>query len=132
LKLVGVLLLAGADETVANNEGKTPAGSLPLEPTNVVREQIRALLLRAAQDRADRAWSRRRVLFLCTNRAQKELKRSGATKSPRIADVEGAPSAGRACSLDARDERAFRGMAENLFGLREGTEALFRKIICFL
>ncbi len=134
LKLVGVLLLAGADEAVTNNDGNTPAGSLALEPTNVVREQIRAMLLRAPQDRADRAWARRRMMLLCTNRAKQEPQRSCATKSPRIAEADGAPSAGSggAGSVDARDERAFRGMAENLFGLREGTEVLFRKIIRFL
>lgn len=134
LKLVGVLLLAGADEAITNNSGNTPAGSLALEPTNVVREQIRALLLRAPQDRADRAWARRRLLFLCKCRAQQDPKRSGATKSPRIVEADGARSAGHgeAVSVDARDERAFRGMTENLFGLREGTEVLFRKIIRFL
>ena len=134
LKLVNVLLLAGADETIMNDQGKTPASSLPLEPTNVAREQIRALLLRAPQDRANRAWARRRMLFLCTRRIQQESKRSGATKLTRTTKTDGAPSAGPggACFVNEHDERAFRGMTENLFGLRDGTEVLFRNVIRFL
>ncbi|CAN0384130.1 unnamed protein product, partial [Pylaiella littoralis] len=97
LELVDFLLIAGADETVMDNNGNTPASHLLLEPTDreprgVLREQIRELLVRAPADRADRVWRRRGMLLMChgyPDKASQEPDRSRATKSPRTTEAGG-------------------------------------------
>lgn len=136
MELVNCLLIAGADETIMNNEGKTPASHIPLEPTahrpsDLIREQVRELLLRAPQDRADRAWRRRGMAFLCHAFPEKARRGNRATKLPRVAEV-GRAAAGTVGEGRIDGDDNFRGMMENLFCLREGKEDIFRQIIALL
>ncbi|CAM9741465.1 unnamed protein product [Scytosiphon promiscuus] len=121
-EMMNTLLIAGADETAKNNDGDTPASQLPDEPTrypkdDAIRERLRALLLRAPADRADRLWRRRGTLLLCQARLKPEESRA------KVARVE---------EPGGTDAMEFRGMAANLFELREGKEVLFRKIMRLL
>lgn len=138
LELVNCLLLAGADETAMNDEGKTPASNIPLEPSghragDAIREKVHELLLRAPADRADRSWRRRGMVFLCHAFPEKAVRATGSrtTKLPRVAAVGGVAAAtvGQD-SIDGDDN--FRGMVANLFSLREGKKELFRQIITLL
>lgn len=66
-----VLLKAGADETAVNDRGKPPLDLIVgrgfgLCHTFTYHERrARSLLRNAPRDRADRAWSRRRLFVLC-------------------------------------------------------------------
>lgn len=138
LELVNSLLIAGADETIMNKSGEIPASRLPLEPTgnrahDVLREQVRELLLRAPADRADRAWRRRGMVFLCHHFPKKAGVETGSRtpKMPRVAEVGGA-AAGTVGEGRIDGDANFRGMVANLFGLREGKEDIFRQIITLL
>lgn len=138
LELVNSLLIAGADETIMNKSGNTPASSLPREPTGhrafVVRcEQIRELLVRARADRADRAWRRRGTVFLChafPEKAAREAARRPAKLSRAAKAVSAA--AGTVGEGHMNGDANFRGMVADLFTLREGTEEIFRQIITLL
>eukprot|EP00752_Nemacystus_decipiens_P009720 g8680.t1 len=138
LEIVNFLLIAGADETIVNNKGKTPASNLPLVPTghtasDVFFEQVREILLRAPADRADRAWRRRGTVFLCHAFPEKAETKTGSrtTKLPRVAG-EGGAATGTVGESRVDGDANFRGMMGNLFGLRAGTEEIFRQIITML
>lgn len=66
---VDALLKAGADETIVNAAGQSPAEALDISVANTGIEgydgEIRALLENAPQDRADRAWARRSFVVMC-------------------------------------------------------------------
>ena len=136
LEMVNLLLIEGADETIVNKRGKTPASNLPLAPTghrasDVFCEQVRELLLRAPADRADRTWRRRGMVFLCHAFPEKAEMETGSRtpKLPRAAE-SGGTAAGTIG--EGRIDANFRGMVANLFGLRDGTEEIFRQIITLL
>lgn len=130
--IVDMLLRAGADESIANNDGHT-AVTVPVFKCmgcgRSLREDSRrvcTLLLRAP---ADRSWRRRGLLLLCrafSEEAQLEPEGGRRDKLARVSE-----GGGRCVAKGhARCAGDFTSLVARLFDLPE--EGIFRKIICFL
>lgn len=133
LELVDSLLRSGADETMADSEGRTAAGSVGLFPTRTLSdieenvERVRQLLANAPVDRARR---RRGVLLLCVARHRRERRQSAT-----IADVQENTD-----SQDTNGRRKVEGKAEDdwtrmatwVTALGLAQEGIFRTIVGYL
>eukprot|EP00752_Nemacystus_decipiens_P006553 g5900.t1 len=124
--VIQLLLLKGADETVLNNEGHSPADLLDVtDPmytswipqtiktrTEEERDGVRRLLAGAS---ANRAWTRRCWLVMLRARTKEEAAR-GAAGNERIGEAE--------------KEEGLRGAVAMLLGI--ASEDLFRTAVGFL
>lgn len=139
-RMVDMLLRAGADESIANDDGHIPLAApihkfinygrlVPSEASVLVL----VLLLRAP---ADRAWRRRGILLMCRAFSEKaQLEPAGSRD--KVAKVSGGRDEAGDDGEGRRVANGHEGCAGDLanlvarlFDLPE--EGVFRKIVCFL
>ena len=142
--MVNLLLRSGADETITNDEGKTPADVIgewweddeEEEPVVMEVERARRLLATAP---ADKAWRRRAYLVLY--RAHPDRLHQQQTSSGRVGmargtggDVKLARAEGNGVGggdvVDEKVDANWADMLANLVGLQE--EDIFRTIVGYV
>ena len=132
-EVTGLLLRAGADETMKTCDDETPEDLLKDEAASPQCfaeevEDVRNLLVRAPQDRA---WRRRCWLVMLRSRDTApegkvsgacKLARSGGTEEGRVRDAQGSAKTKGGCDVTV--------VVKKLFALE--VEGLFRKVVEFL
>jgi len=125
--VVDVLLKWGADETIADKNGRTPASTLDMimlsdgrgcEASQDEIDRVRLLLQRAP---ADRAWRRRGWVAMLRARASRARTEDAGCK---VAKGDGG-------EMEAGDE-VLRGAVDWLMGAGMGSDGIFRTVVLFL
>ncbi len=136
IKKVDFLLRAGADETIVNVSGKTPAGQLARGYGRRYQELAKSVVRLLEGAPADRTWRRRGLLVLCRALPDKArlVPERTRVKLPRAAKsgVAGWNRGRRADGelVGAGSDGAFPHVVSRLVGLDQ--EDVFRKIVCLL
>ena len=140
--VVDCLLRSGADETILNNAGETPATVLEDVAGDTYNDQlphevdrVRRLLANAP---ADRAWRRRGYLMLCRAHPDRMLllqKSSSARRAQSSAELgrtetgNGKGTAGKR-SMDGRADGDWAVVVANVLGLQE--DGIFWTVVGYL
>lgn len=128
-RVVDLLLKSGADETIVNADGRTPAGVLGdgtrLSPNLQDVERVRVLLANAP---ADKAWRRRGFLTMCRAHPHKlDPGQQGTEYGASGAGTSG--GAGEGSTFVEVSRANWPHVMARVLGLQE--EGIFRKIVGF-
>lgn len=137
-EVVDLLLRAGADETVANAVGQTPADGVRSTHTSAADNDISDSVLRLLDGAPrDRVWRRRRFLVLCRAFPEKaRLKSSLRTRaelpraSKRGARRWGGRRTGGGAQVSMEQNGGLNNLLTRLFRVEE--DGIFRNIVCLL